>query len=76
MAKDKTAKASKSSNRWFYLAVFLLIFSVVFAILDQMKDRWFVFEPNRLQQIAKGVLAKNHNNTKDMMKALVADLNV
>lgn len=56
-------------------AIILALILGVFSILDANVSRFFIFDQNRLHQIAKESINKKFNTSHEMFIDLVANLN-
>lgn len=57
------------------LAVLVLaLFIATCRWLDAIKDRWYVFDPTSIHELAKNAIAASPNNTAGMIQHIVANL--
>jgi C-8 sterol isomerase len=64
----------KSSCRQVLIIIFVALLAI-FIGLDQIKERFYIFDQNVLQQVAQRNIAKYENNTRLMMQGIADDLN-
>ncbi|KAJ7078088.1 ERG2/sigma1 receptor-like protein [Mycena epipterygia] len=60
--------------KWASRSLILLLLIAVGAWLDRIKDRWYVFDPSELNQLAQAAIASSPNNTAGMIQYIVANL--
>ncbi|OSX61174.1 hypothetical protein POSPLADRAFT_1146674 [Postia placenta MAD-698-R-SB12] len=77
-AKAKTAKASESGwfVKWVLRGAWLALFAAVCGWLDTIKDRWYVFTPESLHELAQAAIAAAPapNDTAFMAQYIVDNL--
>ncbi|KAF9464288.1 ERG2/sigma1 receptor-like protein, partial [Collybia nuda] len=60
--------------KWAIRAAGLFLFIFTCGFLDTIKDRWYVFDPTSLHELAKDAIAFSPNNTAGMIEHIVANL--
>ncbi|PSS32135.1 hypothetical protein PHLCEN_2v2091 [Hermanssonia centrifuga] len=80
-AKGKTAPTVKVQQgspltKWFTRAVVLLVFLATCSWLDTIKDRWYVFNPKSLHELAQAAIAAapSPDDTTFMVQYIAANL--
>lgn len=74
MTLSKTKEGNKCASR---LMAWLSILAVLLAAmvgLDQIKERWYIFDPHVLQEVAQHNIAKYGNDTHAMITHIAEDL--
>ncbi|KAF5346928.1 hypothetical protein D9758_010157 [Tetrapyrgos nigripes] len=61
-------------TKWITRIAVLVLFIVTCRWLDTIKDRWYVFEPTKLHQLAQAAIAANPGNGPAMVEHIVANL--
>ncbi|KAJ2918231.1 hypothetical protein MD484_g2191, partial [Candolleomyces efflorescens] len=80
MASKKSSSTSKDAApsscimRWVTRFAVLGVLVAVFRYLDTIKDRWYVFEPKALHEVAQAAIAANPNDTAGMINHIVTNL--
>ncbi|KIJ61569.1 hypothetical protein HYDPIDRAFT_115731 [Hydnomerulius pinastri MD-312] len=80
MAKSRsTTPDSKQPSgncflKWMTRAVLFGIFCVTCGFLDSIKDRWYVFDPPFLHELAKDAVATYPNNPEGMISHILTNL--
>ncbi|CAK5265581.1 unnamed protein product [Mycena citricolor] len=76
--KAKTRSESQSvvdfSNKWVLSAVVFSVLVVLGGFLDQIKSRWYVFDPTAMHQLAQAAIAASPDDTAGMIRHIVANL--
>ncbi|PPQ82257.1 hypothetical protein CVT26_009973 [Gymnopilus dilepis] len=73
--KAITAASSQNFFRtWGRRFAVLSILVTVFAWLDTIKDRWYVFDPAFLHELAQAAISAHPNNTSGMITHIVSNL--
>jgi C-8 sterol isomerase len=70
-----TVETKKKSSCRQTLIIILVALLAIFIGLDQVKERFYIFDQNVLQQVAQCNIAKYENNTRLMMQGIAEDLN-
>ncbi|KAJ2914462.1 hypothetical protein MD484_g5927, partial [Candolleomyces efflorescens] len=70
---DSMSKPSIPSLKWSVIAAFIVVGWALCRWLDTVKDRWYVFDPETLHQVAKSALASS-NDTEGAIQHIVANL--
>jgi len=75
--KSQKSRAAPSQSwlfTWGTRLGLLVLFIASCNWLDTIKDRWYVFEPNSLHQLAQAAIAASPNNTAGMINHIVTNL--
>ncbi|KAF6762459.1 ERG2 and Sigma1 receptor like protein-domain-containing protein [Ephemerocybe angulata] len=60
--------------RWVTRLTVLGVFIALAGYLDAIKDRWYVFEPKALHELAQSAIAANPDDTSGMINYIVKNL--
>ncbi|TFK48994.1 ERG2 and sigma1 receptor-like protein [Heliocybe sulcata] len=83
MAASSITKAKLDRNweqksdpltKWVLRIAAVFVFIVTCSWLDTIKDRWYVFDPTSMHQLAQAAIATNPGNTRGMVDYIVANL--
>jgi len=72
--KTPTAPSQNWLLTWGTRLGLLMLFIASCNWLDTIKDRWYVFEPNNLHQLAQAAIAASPNDTAGMINHIVTNL--
>ncbi|KAK7471174.1 C-8 sterol isomerase [Stygiomarasmius scandens] len=61
-------------TKWVLRITFVLALIATCNWLDTIKDRWYVFEPTKLHQLAQSAIAAHQNDTAGMIRHIVTNL--
>lgn len=70
-----TAQSKKRCSCYQTILVILVALVAIFIGLDQIKERFYIFDQNVLQEVAQRNIAKYENNTRLLMQGIAEDLN-
>ncbi|KAG9006368.1 C-8 sterol isomerase [Tulasnella sp. JGI-2019a] len=59
---------------WPKYALFFALCSTLCYILDHIKERWYIFDPTELHELAKAAIAQNPDNTTEIISHIVSSL--
>lgn len=67
---------SKGSVFWAKFLTFGILLVAIFMGLDQIKDRWYIFDQHKLQEVAQRNLAKyeGQDDARSLVRSIAADL--
>jgi len=72
---EKTLAARRDPlGRWLVRLGLFFLSLAAFSFLDNIKDRWYVFEPKALNVLARAAIAAHPNDTRGMISHIVANL--
>ncbi|KAF9464306.1 ERG2/sigma1 receptor-like protein [Collybia nuda] len=71
---EKSEEQRSSSIKWAIRAAVLSLFIFTCGFLDTIKDRWYIFDPTSLHELAKDAIASSPNNTAGMIEHIVTNL--
>ncbi|ETW77899.1 hypothetical protein HETIRDRAFT_107535 [Heterobasidion irregulare TC 32-1] len=71
---SKVTKKRDPITKWVLRAVFVCVVSALFSWLDAIKDRWYVFDPTAIHELAQAAIAASPNNTAGMISHIVSNL--
>jgi len=81
MSKNVAAKVEKavevrrdSFMKWLWRLTFLVTLVSTFSYLDTIKERWFVFDPKSLHELAQAAVNAHGNDTRAMITFIVSNL--
>jgi len=60
--------------KWASRVVIVLLLVAIGGWLDSIKDRWYVFNPSELHQLAQAAIASSPNDTAGMIQHIVTNL--
>ncbi|KAF9040644.1 ERG2/sigma1 receptor-like protein [Panaeolus papilionaceus] len=69
-----TSKVPYRLSKWAIIVTMLTVIYYVYSWLDRIKDRWYVFEPEALHQLAKAAIANSPDDTAAMIDYIVTNL--
>ncbi|KAF8646494.1 hypothetical protein AX16_007185 [Volvariella volvacea WC 439] len=72
--KASTKSPSTSLETWFIRAALFCVFIAFVKFLDTIKDRWYVFDPTSLHELAKSAIAASPDDLSGMIDHIVANL--
>ncbi|KAJ6511281.1 ERG2/sigma1 receptor-like protein [Mycena vitilis] len=72
--KKKSFEPQAFLSKWSFRSFVLLLLIGVGAWLDIIKDRWYVFDPPHLHQLAQAAIAASPNDTAGMIRHIVTNL--
>ncbi|KAJ7194974.1 ERG2/sigma1 receptor-like protein [Mycena pura] len=61
-------------TKWGLRTIILLLLIWVGTWLDRIKERWYVFDPSHLHQLAQAAIASSPNDTAGMIQHIVSNL--
>lgn len=61
-------------KRWLGIAAVIFVLIGSFAYLDTIKERWYIFDPTELHELAVSSLAKHPNDTRAVINNIVTTL--
>lgn len=70
----KAESGSQCKSCWTKLLFVMTLFIAIFIGLDQIKERWYIFDQNVLQQIAQKNIELYSNDTRAMVTNIALDL--
>ncbi|KAG2174121.1 hypothetical protein INT43_004141 [Umbelopsis isabellina] len=70
-----SVESKQKSSRFQTLLVVLVALIAIFIGFDHIKERFYIFDQNVLQEVAQRNMAKYENNTRLMMQGIAQDLN-
>ncbi|KAI0346628.1 C-8 sterol isomerase [Trametopsis cervina] len=75
-AKAKPAKSSNGLTKWFTRLIILGIVYVACSVLDSIKERWYVFNPEDLHRLAQAAIAAapHPDDTSSMVQFIIKNL--
>ncbi|KAG8876138.1 C-8 sterol isomerase [Tulasnella sp. 331] len=62
------------SSQWPKYVIILTLLSALYHILDGIKERWYIFDPTELHDLAKAAIARNPDNTTLIVSHIVSEL--
>ncbi|KAF5346930.1 hypothetical protein D9758_010151 [Tetrapyrgos nigripes] len=72
---EKTETQREPATKWIArISVIFLVLVATCKWLDTIKDRWYVFEPTKLHQLAQAAIVANPENPTGMVEYIVANL--
>ncbi|KAJ7682957.1 C-8 sterol isomerase [Mycena rosella] len=72
-ARVETHQSRDLLTKWAPRVVFLLLLVAVGGWLDTIKERWYIFDPSELHELAKAAIASS-NDTAGMIQHIVTNL--
>ncbi|KAK7471179.1 C-8 sterol isomerase [Stygiomarasmius scandens] len=73
-AEKKGEAARDPITKWISRIAFVLVLVATCSWLDTIKDRWYVFEPTKLHQLAQSAIATHQNDTAGIIQHIVTNL--
>lgn len=70
-----SVESKKKSSCFQTILVIFVALVAIFIGFDQVKDRFYIFDQNVLQEVAQRNIAKYENNTRLLMQGIAEDLN-
>lgn len=70
-----SVESKQKSSCFQTLLVVLVALIAIFIGFDHIKERFYIFDQNVLQEVAQRNMAKYENNTRLMMQGIAQDLN-
>ncbi|RDB15073.1 C-8 sterol isomerase [Hypsizygus marmoreus] len=70
--KSESSRQARMTTATGFLIIFLLVAGLRW--LDNIKDRWYVFDPMSLHELSQNAIAASPNNTAGMIEHIVANL--
>ncbi|KAJ7496028.1 ERG2/sigma1 receptor-like protein [Mycena galericulata] len=61
-------------TKWASRVVIVLLLVAIGGFLDAIKDRWYVFNPSELHELAQAAIASSPNDTAGMIQHIVTNL--
>jgi len=72
--QKKVERSNKSFTKWATRAAFLFLFIATCGYLDTIKDRWYVFDPTAIHELALSAIAASPNDTAGMIQHITTNL--
>ncbi|KAJ6558163.1 ERG2/sigma1 receptor-like protein [Mycena capillaripes] len=74
VTKQSSFEPQAFLTKWGVRSFVLLLLLGIGAWLDHIKDRWYVFDPSHLHQLAQAAIASSPNDTAGMIQHIVTNL--
>jgi len=72
--ESKLEVKSNALKKWLVRFGVIATIWIVFSYLDSIKQRWYVFEPAKLNALARSAIDKHGNDTRAIISHIVANL--